>query len=89
MVNPINHVSDVLKGLSAKKLNVLHALVLHDGLTIKELNQVLNFHITDTRNLVSTLEKDGIVKNENDFLNINPLLHWSAINALIKKNLIH
>jgi predicted transcriptional regulator len=88
-VNPLVPVNDVLRGVESNKLSILHALVLHDGLGIKELNEVLNFHISKTRNLLSSLEKDGVVENKNDFLKINPLLHWSAVNAMNKRNVIH
>lgn len=89
LVNPLTAVKDVLNGLDSVKASILHALILHDGLNIDELNTVLNFDIAITRSHLSSLEKDGVIENKNDFININPLLHWSSVNILSKRNLIH
>ena len=80
---------DILSGLDDMKVNILHALMLHDGLGVKELHEVLRYHPSLTRAHLASMEKDGIIESQNDFMKVNPLLHWSGIRALSKRNLIH
>jgi len=63
--------------------------MLHDGLGVKELHEVLRYHPSLTRAHLASMEKDGIIESQNDFMKVNPLLHWSGIRALSKRNLIH
>lgn len=82
-------VKDILNGLDNMKVSILHALMLHDGLSIKELHEVLRYDTSLTRAHLASMEKDGIIETVNDFIKINPLLHWSGIRVLTKRNLIH
>lgn len=82
-------VKDILGGLDNIKTSILHALMLHDGLNIKELIEVLRYDSSLVRAHLASMEKDGIIEPINDFIKINPLLHWSGIRLLTKRNLIH
>jgi len=89
IVNPLTSVKDILKNLDGFKVAILHALILHDGLNINELNEVLNYNLSVTRAHLASLEKDGITNTTGDLININPILHWSVLSVLTKRNLIH
>lgn len=82
-------VKEILGGLDNVKASILHALMLHDGLSVKELIDVLRYDTSHIRSHLASMEKDGIIEPLNDFIKINPLLHWSGIRVLTKRNLIH
>jgi len=78
-----------LGSLSNDKIFVLMALVLHDGLSVCQIAQVLNIKEARSREAVQVLQKDGIVTYSNDFFNVNPIVYRSTIGLLKSKNLIH
>lgn len=80
---------NVLTALSMDKVYVLHALILHDGLSVSQLGQALNTTASTCRLIMLTLLEDGIVFKKNDAFLINPILYRHAIALLKSKNLIH
>ncbi|MEQ8907272.1 hypothetical protein [Ekhidna sp.] len=75
--------------LSMDKVYTLHALILHDGLTEKQLAEVLNISESMSQlNLLALLE-DGIVMKEETVFLVNPIVYRNTVLMLRSKNLIH
>lgn len=78
-----------IKTLSREKLFLLHALLLHDGLSDAQLASVLNFSSTKTRLLIIQLYDDGVIVMKNGYYSVNPLLYRQVVSTLRDANLIH
>ncbi len=75
--------------LSMEKVHTLHALILHDGLSEVQLQEVLNLTESYARLNLLALVEDGIVmKREKGFI-VNPIIYRNTIAMLKDKNLIH
>jgi DNA-binding IclR family transcriptional regulator len=71
------------------KIYVLHALILHDGLSDHQLAAAVNMGEGTCKLIVLTLLEDGIVFKKDQSYLINPMLYRHAIALLKSKNLIH
>ena len=78
-----------VKTFSRDKLFMLHALLLHDGLSDEQLASVLNFLSTRTRLLIIQLYDDGVIVLKNGLYSANPLLYRQVVSTLRDANLIH
>ena len=77
-----------LSVLSMNKIYVLHALIMHDGLSEFQLSEVLSMSGAATNLMLLSMIEDGIVlKRSNRFI-INSMLYRDAIAVLKSKNLI-
>ncbi|UXX77762.1 hypothetical protein N7E81_10310 [Reichenbachiella carrageenanivorans] len=78
-----------LNVLSMNKLYALHALILHDGLTVTQLADVLNVtHNYSDLTLLALLE-DGLLAKTGEQFMINPIVYRNTISLLKSRNLIH
>ncbi len=78
-----------LEILNLEKTQALHALILHDGLTVEQFSEVMRKKIQASYLLLSMMLEDGIlVKKGNQYL-VNTLVYRSVISLLKAKNLIH
>jgi len=75
--------------ISMDKVFILHALILHDGLTSKQVSEVINVAHTACKLSLISLAKNGIVNSESEVYELNPLLYRNVINLLKSKNLLH
>lgn len=75
--------------LAMDKIYALHALVLHDGLTIEQLAQVLNMTVNQCELTLLALLEDGILVKTNDNFMVNPIVYRNTISLLKSRNLIH
>jgi len=75
--------------LSMEKMYVLHALILHDGLTVELLAEVLNSSIATAHLNVLALLEDGIIIEEDQVYLVNPIVFRNIVTLLKAKNLIH
>ncbi|MEQ9427048.1 MAG: hypothetical protein RJQ09_21680 [Cyclobacteriaceae bacterium] len=75
--------------LSADKIFVLCALILHDGLDARQLSEVLQEDLHDTNLMMLMLLEDGIVQRKNDIYLVNQLVYRNIIDLLRSRNLIH
>lgn len=78
-----------IRTLSRDKLFMLHALLIHDGLSYEQLASVLNFATTKTRLLIIQLYDDGVIVLKNGLYSVNPLLYRQVVSTLRDANLIH
>ena len=88
-IHSIPSVRDVLKAVGSEKINILHALLLHDGLNFNELFEVVNLDPSTLKSHLATMEKSRMIESEDGHININTLLYWSAISILKNKNILH
>ncbi|MEO9485282.1 MAG: hypothetical protein ABJG47_17615 [Ekhidna sp.] len=80
---------DFLSFLSMEKLHVLHALIIHDGLTGEHLAMVLNSSNVTVRLTLFALLEDGIIVERNQIHMVNPIVFRNIVTLLKAKNLIH
>lgn len=78
-----------LNALSTKKIFLLHALLIHDGLTQERYAQILNQGRETVRQEFTLLYDDGLIISKNDHYFINPLLYSQIVLLLKSKNLIY
>ncbi|RJE74931.1 hypothetical protein [Reichenbachiella sp. MSK19-1] len=78
-----------LKALSMEKVYILHVLILHDGLNVAQISEVLNIPQTHCQLMLLALLEDGVVFEEKSTYMINPIVYRGMINLLKSKNLIH
>ncbi len=78
-----------LTALSADKVYILQALVLHDGLEMEQLAITLNITMSQTKMHLIALMEDGILFQRKQVYLVNPIVYRSVINLLKSKNLIH
>ena len=78
-----------LSVLSMEKVYTLHALILHDGLTESQLQEVLNLTESAARLNLLALVEDGIVMSKGKGYIVNPIIYRNTISMLKDKNLIH
>lgn len=80
---------DFLSVMAMEKIYIIHALIMHDGLSVVHLSEVLNISIEKSKlNLFALLEDGIIMKSEFEYL-VNPIVYRNAIFVLKAKNLIH
>jgi len=78
-----------LNVISMDKVYILHALILHDGLTQSQLNEVLSTTNISIKLLLLELIQDGIILERKDVLMVNPIVYRNLISLLKSKNLLH
>lgn len=89
MVHPVPSVRDVLRSVSMEKINILQALLLHDGLNFDELFEVVAMDSATLKSHLATMEKSRMIIHDHDLIKLNTLLYWSAISVLKNKNILH
>jgi len=77
-----------LNTLQADRVFLLHALVTHDGLSIKQMADVLNNDLQKMRFMVIEMLEDGVIIKESDYYLVNPIIFRNVIQLLKNKNLL-
>lgn len=75
--------------LAMDKLYALHALILHDGLSDRQLAEILNATEKGSELTLLALLEDGILVRDDDKYMVNPIVYRNTISLLKSKNLIH
>ena len=75
--------------LSDEKLFSLHAMLLHDGITISDHAEIFNQSVKKSKLNILPLYDDGIIIYKDSRFYVNPLLFRQVVNLLTDKNLIH
>ncbi|MEL7146573.1 MAG: hypothetical protein AAFO69_09420, partial [Bacteroidota bacterium] len=78
-----------ISSLSMNKAYILLALVLHDGLHVKELCEVLNMDQNTCEQSLFALQKDGVLLFQEDRYMVNTIIYRNVISLLKSKNLLH
>ena len=75
--------------LSAERIFALHSLILHDGLDVSRMSDVLSLPPQKVHMLLLAMEEDGILNRDQEMFMINPLVYRSVVQLLKSKNLIY
>ena len=78
-----------LSYLSGEKIFTLNLLLIHDGLSEKDLFLIRGTTVERCRRLLTTLEEDGIVVKRKGLFLLNPLLYRPIVEVLKAKNILH
>ncbi len=78
-----------LQGLGDEKVFSLYALLIHDGLTAKQLSVIFNQAEEKSRLNLLLLADDGIVIRSDSRFIINPMLYRQTVSLLQTKNILH
>ncbi len=78
-----------LTQLSNEKLFTLHAMLLHDGITIDDHSKVFQHTLKKSKLIILPLFDDGIIVHKEGRFYINPLLFRQIVNLLTAKNILH
>jgi hypothetical protein len=78
-----------LNKLNNDSVFTLHALLLHDSLSVSEHALVFHQSETNSRRTLMVLEDNGLLKSNDGRYIINRLLYRQVVNMLSNKNIIH
>jgi len=78
-----------IKNLSSEVLFTLQALILHDGLTIKDFSAVMRESATESRKILMPMLERGLLIQPHEKFNINPAIYKQVFDYLSSKNFIH
>ncbi|WP_224999798.1 AAA family ATPase [Cesiribacter sp. SM1] len=68
---------------------ILHALLLHEHLSARELSHIFGETENSQRRQLQMLHDDGLLLRNEDRFSLNPLLYRQIVNVLKQKNLVH
>jgi hypothetical protein len=77
-----------IKAIKAEYLFTLHAMLIHDGLTMEACAKVFNQSEAQTRNLLIPMLEKGLLIRPKDKFNINPIVFRPLVNLLRSRNFI-
>lgn len=78
-----------IKNLSSEALFSLQALILHDGLTIKDFTTVMHESLSESRKILMPMLERGLLIQPSKKYNINPAIYKPVHDYLSSKNFIH
>ena len=78
-----------IKNLSSEALFTLQALILHDGLTIKDFTTVMHESLSESRKILMPMLERGLLIQPSKKYNINPAIYKPVHDYLSSKNFIH
>jgi hypothetical protein len=78
-----------LTKLSEEKLFILHAMLLHDGISISDHASIFQQTLEESKFAIFPLFDDGIIEHKEGLFYINPLLFRQVVNLLKDKNILH
>ncbi|ABB43390.1 hypothetical protein Suden_0109 [Sulfurimonas denitrificans DSM 1251] len=78
-----------IKNLSSEALFTLQALILHDGLSIKDFSTVMHESLSQSRKILMPMLERGLLIQPNKKYNINPAIYKPVYDYLSSKNFIH
>ncbi|HET8859087.1 hypothetical protein [Marivirga sp.] len=77
-----------LSSLKHDRVFVLQALIMHDGLKLSQVADVLSYSLTKSKFLLLELLEDGVlIEKENQYL-VNPIIYRNTVQLLKSKNLL-
>lgn len=77
-----------LASLKNDRVFVLQALIMHDGLKMEQLAEVLSYSFTKAKFLILELLEDGVlIEKEGQFL-VNPIIYRNTVQLLKSRNLL-
>ncbi len=77
-----------VKTIKAEYLFALHAILIHDGLTLKAYSEVFSQSESQSRNMLIPMLEKGLLIRPREKFNINPIVFRQVINLLRSRNFI-
>ncbi|GAA5036828.1 hypothetical protein GCM10011506_32430 [Marivirga lumbricoides] len=77
-----------LSSLQSDRIFVLLALIMHDGLTERQIASVLSIDLQKIKFLVLEMTEDGILTYQNNIYMVNTLVYRNAVQLLKARNMI-
>lgn len=77
-----------ISSLPMERVFVLHALIMHEGLSAEQLSSVLSVDIPRIKFLLMESLEDGLIREESGTYKVNSMVYRSTIQLLKSKNLI-
>lgn len=78
-----------LNSLQADRVFILNALIMHDGLTIAQLAEVLNMSPKKVKFIIIEMLEDGVLIQEEEAYLVNPIIFRNTVQLLKDKNLLN
>ncbi len=78
-----------LQKLSEEKLFTLHAMLLHDGITLANHAEIFKQTTEKSKLTILPLYDDGLIVYRDERFHVNPLLFRQVANLLTDKNILH
>jgi hypothetical protein len=78
-----------VQAFSGNYLFTLHAILIHDGLTLEDYSRLFNITPHLARNILIPMLEKGLLIRPKDTFNINPLIFKQVIQHLRSKNFIN
>jgi hypothetical protein len=78
-----------IKAFSANYLFTLHAIIIHDGLTLEDYSNLFNTTPHLARNVLIPMLEKGLLIRPKEKFNINPLIFRQVAQVLRSKNFIN
>jgi len=75
--------------LDTEKVFIIYILIMHDGLTFEQLNKIYSKPQDKLQLYLMMMLDDGIIVDNNDIYEVNPLIYRNSINMLKSRNLIY
>lgn len=74
--------------IKADYLFALHAMLIHDGLTLRAYSEVFNQSESQSRNMLVPMLEKGLLIRPKEKFNINPIVFRQVVNLLQSRNFI-
>jgi len=78
-----------VKELPSNYLFILHALLVHDGLSTEAYGDIFHMSATQAQNLLQPLLEKGLLMQNGDVYTINPIIFRQVVNLLKSRNFIN
>lgn len=78
-----------VKELPSNYLFILHAILVHDGLTGEAYGDIFHMSATQAQNLLQPLLEKGLLIQKGDVYTINPIIFRQVVNLLKSRNFIN
>jgi hypothetical protein len=77
-----------LASLKSDRVFVLQALIMHDGLKVEQVANVLSYSLRKTKFLLLELLEDGVLTEKEGKYLVNPIIYRNTVQLLKSKNLL-
>lgn len=77
-----------IRDIKAEYLFALHALLIHDGLTLEAYAAVYDLPVAECRNILVPMMEKGLLIRPREKYNINPIVFRQVVNLLRSRNFI-
>jgi hypothetical protein len=77
-----------LSSLKNDRVFILQALIMHDGLKLQQVANVLSYSLTKSKFLLLELLEDGVLIEKEEQYMLNPIIYRNTVQLLKSRNLL-